>query len=750
MKKTVLIILTLFSAYTLYSQKLSGWVYEAHTDHERHGIYGAYVYWAGTSTGTTTDHEGRFTLPKNGQSDMLVISFTGFQNDTLLVEPTDHSIDIKMEKNHALKTFTILEKRSSTFLSKMDPIATEHITGAELHKAACCNLGESFETNASVDVSYGDAVSGSKKIELLGLAGVYSQILVENMADLRGYGRTFGLSYIPGHWLESISVSKGTSTVLNGYESITGQINVELKKPDDKERFYLNLYGNDWGKFESNANVSFKLNDAWSTMILYHGGINNNRLDRNSDNFLDIPLTQNIHLMNRWKYHNKNNSMITQFGFSLLDESRLGGHIDYQQNNSGENTAPFGFVANTKRYSAFLKGGYVFSKRKNTSVGLINHISWHNQSVDIESADANPTLIFQPNFHVEQLSLYHSYVFDTYLFTTDHQFQVGLSYKRDQIMQELADTVAHDFHEDALGAALQYTYTHNNITLMAGGRVDKNNRFGTLFIPRLHLRFKPLEHTTMRMSGGKGYRSPLPYAEHFSLHLQSREIIGAFSDILEEAWNYGVHLSQEFTINHTPATINAEVFRTDFVNQMVINYEADADAIIIENLAGKSYANNMQVDFRFEPFTRFDVLLAVRYTDVKTTINNELVMKPFSKRYKALVNLSYATKLNKWQFDVTAQLNGKSRLPDDSYLPERYRGLSESPAYTIVNTQLTKRFRLWDIYAGVENLTDFTQKNPIIAADDPLNGLFDASRIWGPVIGRKIYAGMRLTINRQE
>jgi outer membrane receptor for ferrienterochelin and colicins len=735
MSKIILYIMLISFPMFSLADELKGYVYEKNAKGEEIPVPGVTLNWAGTQTAAVTNQEGWFSIKRLTETNTLIIRHAGYADDSLEISTQTDSVFILMNKDRKLKTFVLTEKRSTTFISRVNPVTTEIITGAELQKAACCNLGESFETNASVDVSYGDAISGSKKIELLGLAGIYSQILLENMPDYKGFGRTFGLNYIPGHWLESISVSKGASAVTSGNESITGQISVDYKKPDGEELFYLNTYANNFGKFETNANFSQLLSDKLSTMLLGHFAINQLRIDNNEDSFMDIPLSEQYHFLNRWKYSNEEKGINTQWAIGALSEERLGGQMDYEKEID---EGFYGFNVGTKRYHAFWKGGKVFKKRKSTSLAMINNVSWQNQDAE-----------FGNNMHsAKQFTSYHSLIFLTYLGNTNHNIRTGVNYVYGNYDESFNDT-SFLLTEKVPGIFAQYTYTYlEKITLMSGIRADIHNLYGFQLTPRMHLRYAPHKNTTIRLSAGRGFRTPHLFAENLFLLATSKEIILPAENIQESAWNYGIHLSQYFKIKERDASINAEYFRTDFQNQMIVDLDQNINKVYVYNLDGRSYANNYQVDLKLEPVKRLDVLLAIRYSDVKTTINGSLKEKPFTKNLKGLVNLSYATKLRKWQFDFTAQLNGKSRLPENIGLPVEYQREDHSPAYTIINAQIAKYFRDWNIYLGVENLTNFKQSNPIIAADDPFGQYFDASQVWGPVIGRKIYIGMRYTIKR--
>jgi outer membrane receptor for ferrienterochelin and colicin len=715
-------------------QKIQGHVYELDNQQQKVPLPGANVFWSGTSEGTATNLDGFFEVKRPKSSNpQLVVSYIGYSNDTISVEPDQRTLEVLMQENTTLAEVEVSERAPGTHISRADPILTQQITVGELRKAACCNLSESFETNASVDVNYSDAITGARQIKLLGLAGKYSQIQTENIPNLRGLASSYGLSYVPGSWMESIQVSKGTSSVKNGYESITGQINVEYKKPTNGEKLFLNFYGNHAGRIEGNINSSIKVNDRWSTALFGHVSNQSTLQDHNGDGFIDDPVFTQVNLFNRWALHT--DFMEGQFGVKLLMEDRKGGQKSYFTDTE-DASAYYGTEIKTNRLEAFTKTGFFINSRPNTSIGWINSYIYH----DMNS-------IFGKNiYNAIEHNFYSNLMFQTYLVTTEHTITAGLSYVYDNFDETLNDTIMKRI-ESVPGIFAEYAYTlPEKLTLMLGIRGDYHNTDGFFFTPRVHLRYAFSEHTIVRASAGKGSRTANVIAENISLLTSSRQFKFKEELRMESAWNYGISLTQYVDIMGRPFSISGEYFRTDFTNQVIVDKEHTQSHIMVYNLDGKSYANTFQVEAKYELIPRLDVTLAFRYNDVRMTIGDSLMREPMVNRYKGLVTLSYATRMKKWQFDFTAQFNGDSRIPNTSYNPVEYQMPANSPAYTILNAQVTKYFKRWDIYLGGENLTNFKQDNPIIAWEDPYGPYFDASNVWGPIAGIKVYAGVRITL----
>jgi len=702
-------------------------------------LAGANVFWLGTTRGAATGADGTFLLDKPSQLPArLVVSYIGYESDTLTVTAADREVEVVLMSLRDLDEVVVAGRRPGTHVAHMEPILTNVITSSELQRAACCNLSEAFETNASIDVSYTDAVSGAQQIQMLGLAGIYSQILTENMPTIRGLGQPFGLGFIPGPWMGSIQISKGAASVINGYESITGQINVELKKPEEDERFYYNLYANDFGRFESTVNAAVQLNPQWHTMVMAHGEFMNNKIDHNRNSFLDHPMMKKYNIINRYRY-DKPGRMESQFGFRVLQEEREGGQLAFFENGEHHGSdRHYGFGVNTSRYEAFARTGFFFRRLPDASLGT--QLGFTHHAVD--------SWYGKRPYDGTQNTFYANILFENTLGHPDHRITAGVSYLFDDYRESLSDSLF-DRRESVPGAFAQYTYSiPERLTLTAGARIDHHNMFGTLFTPRFHMRVALNEQTIFRASAGKGFRVPNLIAENTGLLVSSRTIIVRESIRPEEAWNLGGSLTRSLILFNRDASLAAEFYRTSFINQLITDVDTDHQKAIFYNLNGKSFANNYQVEFSFEPARLLEVTTALRYSDVQTTINDLLQEKPFVNRYRGLITASYATRSNKWQFDATAQFNGTSRIPSTDQLPQALRLPDRSPAHTILLAQVTYRWRDLDLYLGGENLTNFKQKHPIIDPGNPFGEYFDASMIWGPIMGRMFYMGLRYAINR--
>ncbi|RXQ91481.1 TonB-dependent receptor [Ancylomarina salipaludis] len=738
MKRILILFLSLLPLFSI-ARNFEGRIVEKLSNEEKVPLPGASVFWKNTTQGTSSDADGRFSLNESPKSGILIVQFVGYETREIEVKNfKGKELIIELSPNIELDEVVVSKRKAGTILDRENPIQSQSITGAELCKAACCNLAESFETNASVDVSYADAATGAKSIKLLGLTGKYIEMMTEKNPNFKGLASVYGMVYVPGPWMESIQVSKGVGSVVNGFESITGQINIEYQKPQNAPKLYLNAYGNSMGMSEGNMITGLKFSDKLSTSILAHGQDNMREIDHNHDNFLDDPMVRQYNFVNRW-YWKPNKYWITQFGVKFIDEQRIGGQKGYDETKINDINNAYRINIDTRRYEAFAKIGYIFPKNDDRSVALITNFSSHEQK----------SFYGLRNYDANQKYLYANLLFQSYIGNLTHKYTAGLSFIYNDFDDKLYGdkVIGTDRHEKIAGAYAEYTWLPSDeITLQAGLRYDYNSVYGGFMTPRLHFRYQFAEKSTLRIAAGSGRRTANAIAEN-SFLLASNRAFNLASDLKQEsAWNYGLSLTQYFSLWGQDFTASADFYRTEFNNQVIVDVDQNAHQVNFYNLEGQSYANNFQFELKFEPLNRLDMTTAIRFSDVKADINNELQKVPYVNRYKGLVNLSYSTNMNIWQFDFTAQFNGDMRIPSTASNPVEYQRREESPAYTMLNAQITRRFRIWEVYAGVENLGNYTQKHPVIAADQPFGENFDASMVWGPIQERKFYLGLRLTI----
>ena len=793
MKKIILAVLFMVASWVGVYAHAWGTV----LDDKGEPLVGANVYWAGTTVGVATDLDGRFQLEPVKSTNLLVTSFMGFHNDTTAV--TAHSeLTIVLVSDLLLEEVDIVERKMAVLRSRISPLTTETLTGEALCMAACCNLSESFETSASVDVAYSDAATGAKQIRLLGLSGTYVQLLTENTPNIRGLAQSFGMEYIPGPWMEAIQVSKGTSSVLNGYEAIAGQINVEYLKPQKQDPIALNAMISTETHAEVNATGGWDLNDKVSTGILFHAQNMSLELDHNHDGFLDMPKNTNVNLLNRW--YVKTGDYTGQFLVRGLYDRRIGGQTQEASSLSPFASSPYKIDLNTWRVDGFMKNGYVFDAELGTSIGIITAASYHNQRNTYgprhwNAAHSNAYLnaIFQTSFDDSATDLWDDH---------HHNLSTGLSLHYDGYNEVLSlpqginqNTYLFDLWEVTPGIFAEYTYTYKDkVTLLVGIREDYSTRYGFFTTPRMNLLYAPFEWWTVRGSIGLGYRSPNAIADN-AAYLASNRMYYAYDRVSDNG--YGIMdgiLAQERSMNTGVSTVfyipmgkrelqlSGEYYYTKFLDGVIADMDRSLHGITLYNMhdvdGAQYFSHNWQVEANMEILRGWSMTAAFRYTDVKQTTFNtaanefQLRDKPLQNKFKGIITTSYQTPLKTWQFDLTAQFNGEGRMPDGFVIPEgsnqytMHNGYIYHKWYPQLLGQVTKFFRTWSIYLGAENITNFTQDNPIKGERlevrgerleakgggfvDPYSANYDASMIWAPIHGWKLYLGFRWALEREE
>lgn len=694
---------------------------------------------------TVTDTSGNFSFIQAKKGDTLIFNLTGYKTEGVIVKDVSKPITVVLSSGINLNEVEIEYRSSGTDLAYMSAMKIETLTERSLMKAACCNLSESFETNPSIDVNFADAVTGAKQIQMLGLSGQYAQITKENMPYLRGLANGYGLTFIPGTWIKSIQLSKGAGSVVNGYESFTGQINTELHDPANMDKFTFNNYVNQNGRNEYNVEFKQAVTKHFSTNWLAHASFNPLAEDHNHDNFADIPTGRQYNIMKKYTYEGRK-GFEARFGGSYLKDERNGGQISKHHVHS-DTLAPYLIGINNEKWELFSKTGVVIQKKPGTSMGL--QLSYLNHKQD--------NFFGTTTYNSLQKTFYANYIFQSIIKTTDNTYKIGASYMDDDVNEKF-QLFKFNRREQVAGAFAELAINRKNkFNMVAGFRADYHNYYGLFYTPRLHLRYAFTENTVLRLSGGRALRTANIFADNAYLMASSRQWNLQPSDLAmpyglkpETGWNYGLNFTQRFKINYREAYITIDAYRTDFENQVVIDLDNNAQEISIYNLKGPSYSNTAQFEFNMEPRKRLFVKTAYRYVDTRVAYKQGLLQKPMVSMHRAFINLSYETRGGHWQFDFTTQYNGTKRLPNTNSNPVEYQRKEYSPEFFNLLGQVTYLAKLkkaeFHIYVGVENLLNYKQNNPIVSSDLPYNKYFDASMVWGPIYGRMLYAGLRFKI----
>ncbi|GAA5092807.1 hypothetical protein GCM10023210_22260 [Chryseobacterium ginsengisoli] len=659
----------------------------------------------------------------------------------------DHNIT-KNHENHEknIEGVTVIGSKAETSLNKKEAGLVFNIDRKELLKAACCNLSESFETNATVDVSFSNAVTGTKQLKMLGLDQKYTSLTKELLPEIRGLASAYGLNFIPGRWIESIQLTKGGSTVTNGYESITGQINTELLKNAEKPETSLNLFSDFNGRAEANITSVSPINDKWSQTFLLHGNGTFGDTDMNDDEFLDRPKGTQLNTAYLLNYNDLENSGLgSHFGINFIKDQRTSGQIGFDKKILQDKQSLYGVGIDISRFQVWNKTGYVFKGKPYQSLGWMNQYTYHQQD----------SFFGLRNYSGKQQTYYSNLIFESILGNTNHKYKAGASFMYDGYDETyLTDNFKRN--EIVPGAFAEYTLTGLKYTLVAGARVDFHNLAGTQFTPRLNFKYDFTPQTILRLSAGRGFRTANVFAESQQYFASNRsvQILQNGGNIYglkpEIAWNYGASLQQEFKIFGRKSTIVADFFRTDFQDQVMVDLDRSPQQLTFYNLDGKSFANSFQTQWDFTPFKNFDIRLAYKYYDVQADYLDGRREVPFMAKHRGFVNLAYSTNKNNkggfWSFDTTLNLVGKQRLPNTSSNPEEFQLPTYSESYSILNAQISRNFnKKIRAYLGGENLTSYYQKNAIVDFKNPFGNYFDGGMVYAPIMKANIYVGLDVT-----
>ncbi len=769
MRKIITTLTVIFvGLLTAAAQNVAGRV----VDSKGEPIVGATVYWDGTTVGAATDAEGRYEVYRVKEHNVLVATYLGYTDVAVDVAKEQKEVNFTLTEGVGIEEVVIEGTASGNFIRQGGIAKDEMISFAGLCKMACCNLAESFENSASVTVGYSDAVSGSRQIKMLGLAGTYTQILDENRPIMRGIGSPYGLNYTPGMWLNSIQVSKGVASVTAGHEAITGQINLEYRKPTDEQKFFLNLYFDNELKPEMNVAVPIALtkDKSLTTTVLLHYSGDTNEYDHNGDGFRDLPMAQQFNVANRWLYQAPNGTQ-WRWGWRFVDENREGGQMGYDHKKMydqlvSEKPQTYGSDMHNRGLNAYLKvgkpvGAAVWDEENQEEARSSVAFVMDMDKFEMDSYFGRNTYNGLEQSVWGNLTWLHYFTGRSYL-TTGASMWVR-HVEEDVVQTALPLQNYMDVVEP--GVFAEYTYNiKDKFSLVAGVRGDLSTIPGGvsesgeliaaesefLLTPRMHLRYNLTEQTALRASAGLGSRRVMPFTDNIWMLGTNRTIVNSLQagEDIEKAATMGASLTHTLSlVDYNDLTVSFDYFHTRFSNAVLADQEMDDNSIRLYALDGPAFANNWQVDVQWTPLEGLDIFTTFRYTDSKITKEldgvKHLVDRPLVGKFKGLVNVQYATKFRRWVFDFTAQLNGPMRLPA---LDGNFRDATYSPVYPMFYGQVSHRIGQWDIYVGCENILNYMQHNPIISADKPFSPEFNSSVVWGPLMGRKFYIGARFNL----
>jgi len=738
LRKTIYITILLMISSYAFSQSVTGKV----VDQDNDVLVGANIFWINTYQGTQTDINGEFELRFTDTTNKLVVSYIGFSTDTFAIY-LPQNITIKLNRNIELGEAKIIAEKSGTYFSKINPIKTKTISQGELAKAACCDLAGCFGTDGSVQPVTTNIVTNSKELRIMGLSGVYTQVLIDGVPLIQGLTYTYGISSYPGTLVDKINVAIGANSVLQGFESINGQINIQLKSPEKSDKFFVNLYANSFLEKQVNVNFSHKFK-KWNTILAAHTTQPSNKFDRDNDLFLDLPQLTRYSFYNKWKKGNAEtwgfNSMI---GVRYINENRIGGQLDFDQNADIGSVKNYGQKIAYSQAEVFTNTGYRFDDKK--SIVLISSLVHHDQN----------SIFGRTLYDAEQLNYYGNLQFEL-KWKKKHLLKTGISVRNNHIEENIVFTEnslnktydgIHLKEETIPGIFIENVFHWNERTMLITGiRADQNNTFGSFYTPRALLKYDITENTTLRISGGTGYRTINLFSENVNLLASSRDVIITEELKPEKAFNWGINLVHHKYWKKVSATFGLDFYRTDFSNQIFPDYDSDPTKAIISNFRGASVSNGFQAEANFNFSKKLTLKTSYNYLNVYQIIDNYKKTLPFNSKHKIISSISYKPKNKKWHADINLHWFGEQVLAKTEIINNKESSSNKSKPYSLINAQFTKTWKRFDVYIGCENILDFRQERPIIGWQYPFGDSFDTSNVWGPTRGREFYLGVKFRV----
>ena len=745
MFKKIVFVLFFISSFASAQEIIKGIV----TDEKKQPLFGANIAWQNSTSGTKTDKNGNFSIEKTPEVSILEISYEGFETQKIVVN-LNESLTIILKEVNNLNEVIISKTKKSTEHSLYKVANMQTMGQKELLKAACCNLSESFSTNPSIDVNFSDAVTGNRQIKMLGLTSPYILITDENIPSVRGASQAYGLSFVPGTWIESIQITKGSGSVINGYESISGQINYEVLKPKDDLPFFLNVYASQDERYEINTHFNTKYSDKLSTTLFVHGNTRLGKYDMNHDHFLDNPIGKQVNILNRWQYGDCGIGFVSFLNLRYMNDEKQAGSIHFNPDTDRLTTNAWGSEVNTEKIEISNKTGYVFPDMPYQSFGFQNSFQSHKQE----------SYFGLNQYNIHQKSYYSNLLFSSIISNTKNKFTTGVNFAFDEYDEVVDLNFSKDFSriDNSVGAFFEYTYDNlDNFSLVAGARIDQHNRLGTFVTPRLHIRYNPWNQAVIRASFGRGKRAANIFAENQQLFASNRNfsILNSDGNLYglnpEIAWNYGLSFIQKFKIAEKDAEFILDYYQTDFQNQAVVDIDASPQQVLFYNLEGKSFAKSFQAEFSLELIRHLNLKTAYKFYDVQTQFQTGQLQRALQAQHRFFANVAYETHIKdkgqQWKFDVTYNWLGEQRLPNTASNPVAFQLGEYAPAFAIINAQITRTFSsTFELYIGGENMGNFKQTNGIVQNSNPFGTYFDSSMLYGPVFGQMYYAGLRFKI----
>ena len=701
-------------------------------------LVGVRVWWRGGEEGAITDTLGRFTLPEP-PAYPAYLRVEGEEDSLLVPEKPAGLIEWVLPPRLMLSTQTITGRQPARTLSAQSMQSLETWSRTALTAAPCCNLSEAFQGTAVVDVSLEGSAMGLRQLRLLGFEPAHSPLLVENKPLSWSVGRPWNATLLPALWIDHLSLAKGIGSVLNGHDGPAGQIQIFYLPETGEVSSTVELFSRTTGELLG-ALRHHDTTGRWRKLWLGQGGgipwESGFLQDHNGDGFLDVPLYRQA------QAHLK---LYRRPASGGLVEWEIGGLYDYRRSGQLFISEP-AQIARIEGWAAFQtirqvyasgRRGWVWQKGRGLS------LLWHGR---IWQQQSYPGLAKYENMVP---SGWLSLLYRQPIGDTRFLWNVGLSTYANHIVERLQDPVRLDSSwrrlEVVPGAVSEVSWTPSvRWSVVLGLRADWHSYYGWQGVPRLHVRWAYAEGGALRLSAGRAWRIPDPIAENLPFLFSARawHIEWPGWPPLESTWSSGFFWTQAVSLWDGTFRWQVDGLLARIYNLAVLDIEDPWQARLYRGEKPASY-QTLFMEVRYEWQDQLRVSVSYKHQEVWWPLRGTFQMRPLLPRDRLTCWVTANPLSRRWQVDLLAAYTGWIRVPSTAAWPETYERSTTGGFFWIVTPQLTYRLDQWEAQVAVENVFNYRQPAPVIAADQPFGPYFDHSLIWGPIMGRMASVALR-------
>ena len=677
-------------------------------------LEGASVIVKDFNFGTITDASGAFSLSlSNIKNPKITISYLGYKSFNLKITKISNDLgNIELVSDDKLDEVVISGTLKPVSRLK-SPVSVEVYAESFFKANPTSSIFEALDIINGVRPQLNCNVCSTGDIHINGQEGSYTMILIDGLPTVSGLSSVYGLSGIPQSLIERIEIIKGPASTLYGSEAIGGVINLITKIPENASRFSFDSFTSNWGDLNLDLGHQYRLSKKINGLL----GVNyfkySNPVDNNSDGFTDLTLQDRISVFNKLNIGKR-----LSFASRFVYEDRWGGEMNWNPTFRGGNLV-YGESIYTSRVELF--GTYKFNNEISFQFSFNDHNQNSVYGTTLFKADqsiAFGQFIWNRTIKKHDLVIGAAYRFTFYDDNTTATFNEFLGINKEEITQ-------------LPGVFIQDEIKFNELnSLLLGFRYDYNSIHGTIFTPRLNYKISNQDLSSiLRISIGSGYRIAQIFTEDHAALTGARDVVFLNDLDPETSWNinlnyvYKMYLKQGHILN-----FDASIFRTDFSNKILPNYDTDPNLIIFDNLSGKSVTQGISLNFNSVFQNGLRISLGATYIDSYIDSKGLKTIPYLTEKFQGVWNIKYEFQKSNITLDFTGTITGPLKLPLLGDLDPRSQF---SPTFNIINLQLTKGWNnSYELYGGVKNILNFTPAdNSIARAFDPFDRevKFDAS-----------------------